>query len=263
MSYYTSLSGLDAATTQLSVTANNLANVSTTGFKKSRADFGEIVAQSVYQTKDQPGLGTGLRGLDQEFTQGSFQTTGDALNMALSGQGFFVTSSGAAGGAKSLTRDGSFGTDDQGYVTDKAGNYLQGLPVDADGNVTATGMGGLASLQVPASSGTPTATTTLTEALTLPATADLPASRSAFAGKTYAFSATDPNSYNYSTSSTVYDASGNPQPNVFERAKISGTTPSLSCWKANMSPVRPTPVCASSRISNMPRLRHSWAIRLR
>jgi flagellar hook protein FlgE len=208
MSYYTSLSGLNAATTELSVASNNLANVSTTGFKKSRADFGDIVAHSMYQTKDSPGIGTQLRGLDQQFTQGSFEDTGEALNMAISGQGFFVTRNDATGGATSLTRDGSFHADDQGYVVDQSGNFLQGLPVDAAGNATASGMSALSTLRVPQTVGTPTATTKINEAVTLPATADVPANRNAYTGGTYAFSTTDPNSYNYSSSTTVYDANG-------------------------------------------------------
>jgi len=202
MSYYTSLSGLNAATTELSVTSNNLANVGTTGFKKSRADFGDIVAQSMYQTKDTPGLGTQLRGLDQQFTQGSFEQTDETLNMAISGQGFFVTKNAASGGTSSLTRDGSFGTDSSGYVVDKAGNYLQGLPVDSTGATTASGMAALTTLKVPQTTGTAKATATLNESVTLPTTATAP---------TNSFSATDPDSYNYSSSTTVYDASGNAQ----------------------------------------------------
>ena len=74
MSYYTSLTGLNAAATDLSVTANNIANVGTTGFKKSSAQFGEIVASSALE-QGGAGLGTSLRSIDQQFTQGAFQTT--------------------------------------------------------------------------------------------------------------------------------------------------------------------------------------------
>lgn len=237
MSVYTSLSGLNAASTQLGVTSNNLANVSTTGFKSSRADFGDIVAQSAFQTAGTPGLGTALRGMDQQFTQGSFETTGESLNMAISGQGFFVTSTSSSGGAQSLTRDGSFGTNDQGFVVDKTGGYLQGFPVDPSGNVTASGMGGLTALRVPETSGTAAATSAITEAVTLPASADLPASRSAYSGGTaYAFSPNDPDSYNYSSNTTIYDGSGNPlqATTYFVRTSAPSDTDPNSTWQAHL-----------------------------
>jgi flagellar hook protein FlgE len=228
MSYYTSLSGLNAATTELSVTSNNLANVGTTGFKKSRADFGDIVAQSMYQTKDTPGLGTQLRGLDQQFTQGSFEQTDETLNMAISGQGFFVTKNAATGGASSLTRDGSFGTDNSGYVVDQAGNYLQGLPVDGSGATTASGMAALATLKVPQTSGTAKATATLNQSVTLPTTATVP---------TATFSATDPDSYNYSSSTTVYDSAGTAQQatTYYVLTKAATADDSTTSWTTHLT----------------------------
>ena len=154
-SYYTSLSGLKAAQTDLSVVSNNIANVGSIGFKKGRATFGDVVAASTLQsTRTTPGLGTRLQGIQQQFTQGSFQTSDRTLDLALSGQGFFVTHSTLAGGTTAFTRAGAFTTDSNNNVIDANGAFLQVLPVDADGNVTATGLASTTNLQVPATTGT-------------------------------------------------------------------------------------------------------------
>ncbi len=96
MSFYTSLSGLKASQTELSVISNNVANVGTTGFKKSEAKFGDIVSSSPLQTSTTAGQGTRLRGIDQQFTQGGFENSERSLDLAISGQGFFVTRSSAS-----------------------------------------------------------------------------------------------------------------------------------------------------------------------
>jgi flagellar hook protein FlgE len=149
MSYYTSLSGLKAAQTNLSVTANNIANVGTTGFKKSRAEFGDIVAASAFQSANSPGLGTRLRSMDQQFTQGSFKTSDRALDLAVSGQGFFVTHSAEDGGTTALTRAGAFRTDPNGNVTTADGAFLQVLPVDDAGEPTGTDLASTVNLRIP------------------------------------------------------------------------------------------------------------------
>jgi flagellar hook protein FlgE len=150
MSFYTSLSGLKAAQTDLSVTSNNIANVGTTGFKKSRAEFGDIVAASAFQSADTPGLGTRMRSMDQQFTQGSFQTSERALDLAVSGQGFFVTHSAVNGGTTAFTRAGAFKTDQNNNVINSDGAFLQVLPVDENGAATGTDLASTINLQVPA-----------------------------------------------------------------------------------------------------------------
>lgn len=236
MSYYTSLSGLDAAQTNLSVTSNNIANVGTTGFKKARANFGDIVAGSLYQVQDAPGLGTSLQGIGQQFTQGDFAATENTLNMAISGQGFFVTRNGGGTGATTLTRAGDFSTDANGNVTDDTGGYLQVLPVDAQGNATGAGLGALRNLQIAPTNGTSAATGKLDQSVTLPASADLPASRAAFAGGGYAFAPSDPNSYNYSTSTTVYDSAGDAlqATTYYVRTKAPTASDPTSTWDAHL-----------------------------
>ena len=224
-SFYTSLSGLKAAQTDLSVVSNNIANSNTTGFKKSRAEFGDLVAATAFQTAANAGQGTRLRGMEQQFTQGGFETTDRALDLAVSGQGFFVTHSNATGGTTSFTRAGAFGVDDANNVVDSTGAYLQVLPVDSQGNVTASGLTATKNLNVPQTNGTSQATTTARQAVSLPTSAKAP---------TAAFDRTNPNSYNYSSSSTVYDASGNPLQATTYYSRTDDGTGNGSTWAARM-----------------------------
>ena len=138
MSFYTSLNGLKNAQTELSVIANNLANAETTGFKKSRINFADIVAGSASSNpKLVKGIGSGVQSIDQNFTLGPTQQTGAALDLAINGEGFFTKISPVTG--KTLyTRNGNFSLDGSGYITDVQGSRLQVLPVDATGAVTAT-----------------------------------------------------------------------------------------------------------------------------
>ena len=89
MSFYTSLTGLKAATTELALTSNNIANVGTTGFKKSRASFGDIFATSPLQKASSVvGQGVSLKEVRQEFSQGNVEFSSNTLDLAISGEGF-------------------------------------------------------------------------------------------------------------------------------------------------------------------------------
>ena len=209
MSFYTALSGLKAQQTELSVIANNIANVGTTGFKKSSAEFGDIVSSAPLQTSTVAGQGTRLRGIAQQFTQGGFENSDRSLDLAVSGQGFFVTRSSNSNSQVSYTRNGGFRVDANRYVVDSSGSYLQVLPTDSAGVLTATGLNSTRSLQLPLTSGTSSATQQVDLAVTFPADADVPSTRSVYTSSNpYGFDRYDPNSYNQSTTTTVYDASG-------------------------------------------------------
>lgn len=208
MSFYTSLSGLKAAQTNLAVVSNNVANVGSTGFKKSRAEFGDIMSSSRFQS-DTPGLGTRLQSINQQFTQGGVQASERGLDLMISGQGFFVTHQEATGGQTSFTRNGAFGTDKDNNVVDARGAYLQVLPVDASGTVTSRDLSATRNLTIPQTTGTAKATEVIRQTVNLPADAAIPASRAQYADG-YAFDRTDANSYNFSSSATVYDSSGAP-----------------------------------------------------
>ena len=209
MSFYTSLSGLRGAQTDLATTANNIANVGSVGFKRSRASFGDIKPAS----STTAGQGTRLKGIEQQFTQGGFETSARELDLAISGTGFFVTRDDLTGGSTYFTRNGSVAVDAQRYLVDSNGAYVQVLPVDDEGNVTATTLAAARALQLPERSGTPRATSLVDLAVTLPGSADKPADRAMYSATTpWAFDRLDPNSYNYSQQTTVYDSEGSPIP---------------------------------------------------
>src|SRR5437870_4466896 len=175
MSFYTSLSGLKGAQSDLSVISNNIANVGSIGFKKSRAEFGDLISASPLQSGTVAGQGTRLKSISQQFTQGGFQTSDRALDLAISGQGFFVTRTGSQ---MSFTRNGAFSIDDERNLVDSNGAMVQVLPVDSSGTLSATGISSAANLQIPATAGQPIATSKVDLSATLPADADLPSKRS-------------------------------------------------------------------------------------
>jgi flagellar hook protein FlgE len=137
MSFYTSLSGLKGAQTDLSIISNNLANVGSMGFKKSRAQFSDLFAGSPTQsTKLQAGQGTRVNAVAQQFTQGTLEATEKTLDLAVAGEGFFVTRGDPPRAAVTYTRNGAFQVNANRQIVDTIGSTLQLLPVDTDGNVT-------------------------------------------------------------------------------------------------------------------------------
>ena len=241
MAFYTSLSGLNAAQLDLNTTSNNIANAGTTGFKGSRAEFGDLVTASAFQASNSiVGQGTRVKSISQEFSQGSSSTTSRALDLMVGGEGFFVTKAQGTGAQTTYTRDGAFTVDGDNNVVNSTGGVVQVLPVDTLGNVTATGAGATAGLRIPPSHGTPKATSELDLSLTFPTDADLPSARPAYGtSNPYAFSPKDTNSYNYATSITAYDAAGTAIPatvyyvRTFKPA-ADGSDPTDSTWDAHM-----------------------------
>ncbi|MDH3714346.1 MAG: flagellar hook protein FlgE [Gammaproteobacteria bacterium] len=202
MGFDTSLSGLNSAAADLDVTSNNIANVATNGFKGSRAEFADVYASDPFNTASTAiGDGVLLADVRQVFSQGNLEFTDSALDMAITGRGFFVLGSDVGGSALSYTRAGAFGVDGNGYIVNSGGGFLQGFPVDSSGNVTATSLNSATSLQVPDSFGTPVSTSNVDIGVNLPSNApDLPIA---------AFDPTDASTYTNSTSVTVYDSLGN------------------------------------------------------
>ncbi|MFT8661872.1 flagellar hook-basal body complex protein [Zymomonas mobilis] len=135
MAFYTSLTGLNAAQTDLSVTSNNIANSGSYGFKKTTTDFGELVADSPLASGQNIGQGTRLRAAIQDFTSGSMKTTNRALDMMVNGDGFFLVKSPGASGTISLTRDGSFLTDKNNNVVTSDGHFLQVYATTNSGDI--------------------------------------------------------------------------------------------------------------------------------
>lgn len=235
MSFYTALSGLKASQTELAVISNNVANVGTTGFKKSTAEFGDIVSSAPLQSATVAGQGTRLRGIAQQFTQGGFENSERSLDLAVSGQGFFVTRTSTSNSNVSYTRNGSFRVDSARYVVGSDGSYLQVLPTDANGTVTATGLNSTRALQLPLTSGTSRATQSIELSITFPADADVPSQRAVYTGASpYNFDRFDANSYNQSTTTTVYDASGTafPMTTYYIRQNLPGGGVTDTTWTA-------------------------------
>src|SRR5581483_3823835 len=196
MSFAIALSGLNAATADLSTTANNIANANTTGFKFSRAQFGDVYSVASRGVSSNNTIGSGVRvdKISQQFSQGTINFTNSSLDLALSGEGFFTLSD---NGAIVYTRNGSFGTDAQGFLVNQAGQRLQVFPAIAGGGFNT---GALQDLQLSVADNPPSATTGMTAMYNLAADAQQP--------PVGVFSATDPDSYNNTTSVTIYDSLG-------------------------------------------------------
>ncbi len=126
MSFNIGLSGIQAASSGLNVTGNNIANAGTVGFKQSRAEFADVYAASVLGSGSNPqGSGVLLSDVSQMFKQGNIDSTNSVLDLAINGNGFFVTSN---NGAISYTRAGYFNTDKQDFIVDNNGYRLQAMP---------------------------------------------------------------------------------------------------------------------------------------
>jgi len=198
MSFYTSLTGLNAATAMLGVTANNISNVGTTGFKRSRADFGDIFATSPLQKASSTvGQGVSLKQVSQEFSQGNISFSSNALDLAITGDGFFPLRS-ADGLTDTYTRNGSFSLNEQFNVVNSAGQRLMAATVDSTGSANVNDR---VVLTIPQkTSGEAKQTSAVSLGLNFPADATV---------ITETFSRTNPASFNKSTAFTVYDNGGN------------------------------------------------------
>jgi flagellar hook protein FlgE len=140
MSFYTSLNGMKNAQTSLGVISHNIANSETYGFKRSRAEFSELVAGSALTNpKMIQGIGSSVEAINQNFALGPVEQTGSALDLALTGDGFFTTRS-SGDGATLYTRSGSFAITGSGHIADSKGNRLQLFPTDASGTVTSNAL---------------------------------------------------------------------------------------------------------------------------
>jgi flagellar hook protein FlgE len=198
MSFYTSLTGLNSATAQLAVTSNNIANVGTAGFKRSRADFGDIFSTSPLQ-KSSSNIGQGvlLKQVSQEFTQGNISTSGNSLHLAITGDGFFPLKT-PDGLQDVYTRNGIFTLNDQNNVVNSTGQRLMAASVDSSGKADLTKLNALTI--PPKTIGDAVETTKIQFGLNLPADSAL---------ITADFDRSNPSTYNKSTALTVYDSGGN------------------------------------------------------
>jgi flagellar hook protein FlgE len=190
MPFQVALSGLNAASADLNVTGNNIANANTAGFKGSRAEFADVFAVGAQEI----GNGTRLSAVTQEFAQGGVDFTDRALDLALSGEGFFTVSD---NGVISYTRVGSFGVDRDGFVVNNQNQRLQIFPPANNGTFN---LGTLTDLQLATADSPPQSTSIAEFGINLPANATPPA--------VAVFDPNNASSFNHSTAITIYDSLG-------------------------------------------------------
>jgi flagellar hook protein FlgE len=204
-SMFTAVSGLSTYGNALGVIGNNIANVGTVGFKGSRSSFAELVSSSL-SSSQQVGLGVRVASVDGNFSQGSLNTTGNTLDLAVNGDGFFQLQNSA--GANFYSRAGQFQLDKLGEVVDPTGHLLQGYQATSSGVVT----GAIGTIVLTTSNSAPQATSTETVHANLDAAATAP---------TATFAVSDPTSYNFSSNQTIYDSLGSPHDLTFYYVKSS------------------------------------------
>ncbi|WP_318491141.1 flagellar hook protein FlgE [Photobacterium leiognathi] len=193
MSFDIALSGLDATNVQLNTISNNIANVSTSGFKESRTEF-----SAVYNGMQAGGVE--VAAISQNFDKtGSITGTGRPLDLAISGSGFFVTKDHT--GQTLYTRSGVFGSDKDNNIVSNNGSKLQGYTVDANDNLQAGAVGNLkiTTASLPAKA---------TDELAF--VANLDARSSVIDPAINPFDPNSTDSFNSSYTSKVYDSLGNP-----------------------------------------------------
>lgn len=198
MSFTQGLSGLNAASKNLEVIGNNVANASTVGFKQSQAQFADVFAASLGgAATSQIGIGARLATVAQQFIQGNISVTNNPLDMAINGPGFFVLQGVNGVG---YSRNGQFQVDKDGFIVSSTGKNLLGWPSTASGAISNSGA--TSPLQISTASITPTQTSNVVLGLNLDSRLPVPG---------VAFDPNNTLSFNNSTSTTTYDSLGNAQ----------------------------------------------------
>ncbi|MBA2658216.1 MAG: flagellar hook protein FlgE [Nitrosospira sp.] len=142
MGFQQGLSGLNAASRNLDVIGNNVANANTVGFKQSQTQFADVYANSL-SSGNQPGVGVKVSTIAQQFSQGSISTSNNSLDIAINGSGFYRLSD---HGAISYSRNGQFHPDKDGFIVSSTGQRLTGYSANAAGQIN---VGAPTDLQIP------------------------------------------------------------------------------------------------------------------
>jgi flagellar hook protein FlgE len=194
-SLFSAVSGLNTYGNAMSVIGNNIANVGTTGFKSSRASFADLVSASLGggSSAGQVGLGVFLNDVQTSFTQGSLSNTGNTLDLAIDGTGFFQLRD--TTGVTTYSRAGQFEVNNLGQIVDPSGRFLQGYQASTTGVI----LGTVGNITLSSATVAPQATSTASVEANLNAASTVPVA---------AFDATDPSTYNFSNGLTVYDTLG-------------------------------------------------------
>ncbi|HQY75510.1 MAG TPA: flagellar hook protein FlgE [Rhodoferax sp.] len=224
MSFQTGLSGLNASSKSLDVIGNNIANANTVGMKSSRAEFADLVASSLGAGGGGAGAGIGVAvaTIAQQFSQGNINITGNSLDVAINGNGFFQVT--RPDGSTAFTRDGQLKLDKDGNIITNTGAAVMGYPTDlitgAPTGVTPQPLSVPTSAPIPAN-----ATTEITAEFNLDARAVIAAS------------ATPPTPIStYGTSLTTYDSQGVALPVSLYFSKVTPTTAGTDQWAVYTDP---------------------------
>ncbi len=194
MPFRTAISGLRATQADLNVIGNNIANVGTTGFKGSRTEFHDVFATTnVGVSATATGSGTNTSRVAQQFTQGNITFTDSGLDLAISGQGFFIVDD---DGAQLFSREGAFGLDREGFVVNANNQKLVAFTVDSTGAIT----GSTAPLQISSANTQPQASSTVTLGANLDSQSAIPL--------VAPFDAADSKTFNNTTATSVFDSLG-------------------------------------------------------
>lgn len=206
MSFQQGLSGLNAASKNLEIIGNNIANANTYGSKSSRAEFSDLYAASLSGAGSGTiGIGTKLSTVAQQFTQGNITITENPMDLAINGGGFFQLSD--SKNPTFYSRNGQFKVDKQGFIVNNDQLKLLGYPADGTGKITP----GLAQpLQLPTKGIDPKVTNDINMEFNLDSRASPTAPIDAGGNEITGMSLTDPSTYNNATSMTVYDKKGQP-----------------------------------------------------
>lgn len=215
MSFNIALSGINASQKDLDTTANNISNVKTTGFKQSRAEFADIYATSIFNSgKAKVGDGVLTASVAQQFSQGTLEFTENALDLAISGNGFFATASQVGDQDFNFTRSGAFKLNNDSYMVDNNGNYLMGFPVnETTGSNQSTSLATAKPIRIPDTAGAPNLTENVNVSFNVDSRSEgISAETNAVGDPNYLegreFNPEDPNSFTSSTSTTIYDSLG-------------------------------------------------------
>jgi flagellar hook protein FlgE len=237
MGFQQGLSGLNAAAKDLDVIGNNVANANTVGFKGSKAQFADVYANAQGgSTGAAVGIGVKVAAIAQQFGQGNITATGNPLDMAISGQGFYQLDN---NGAIAYSRNGQFQMDQNGFIVNPQGHMLTGYPVNPLTGVIAVGSAG--PLQLPTAAIPPLATSTADVGVNVDSRATVPT--------TAPFDPTDPTSYNSSTAMTIYDSLGNNHIATLYFVKTAANTWNSHLTVDNLAPNGAAPTAANTLLS--------------
>jgi len=206
MGFETAVSGIRAASSQLGIIGNNIANSSTSGFKQARGEFADVFAASALGVASNSiGRGVQLTSIAQQFTQGNISFTDSSLDLAISGSGFFMLDD---GGVTRFTRSGAFAVDSEGFVTNNEGLRLQAFGADTTGQIT----GLIDDVRLTTSQIEPIPSSEIDITANLDSREEVPLQTFAAPFDAFAPTPTAPSAdmYNGSTSLTIYDSLGNP-----------------------------------------------------